>query len=349
MILVTTWFGSFLLDGEKVVEYKLFPKNPMEIAARMKRVNDFKILKEERELVQDLDEFFVVENRLEKVGGVGIDIEVPFIPSEDYEFGRDLLHKAMILVAKEKMSRTVGRDDHLSQAINALDDLEKAINILHGRLREWYGLHFPELEKIVDGDKFIQLVSEFGSKVKIPEMEDVESIGFELTPEDEKSISELAGLIEEAKSRKDSLQKYIETGMRSFAPNVTEIVGPIIGARLIDLAGSLERLARLPSGTIQLLGAEKALFRHLKSKAKPPKHGVLFQHPDIHRSPYWQRGAIARAYAGKIGIASRADYYSQRFIAAELRERLVETLKQIRESRKEAPVPRRRRTKRRRR
>lgn len=339
MILVTTWFGSFLIDEERVVKHELFPKNPREIAMRMMRVSDYKILKEEKSLVKDLSEFFVAEGRLEKIGGVRMDIEAPFLPPEDYEYGRDLLHEAMMIVAKEKMSRSVGRDDHLSQAINALDDLEKTTNMLSSRLREWYGLHFPELEKLVDGDEFIRLVSEYGSRERITELKDVQSVGFDLTPEDEKSISELAHLIEEARSSRASLQTYIEKEMKSFAPNVTEIAGPIIGARLMDLAGGLERLARMPSGTIQLLGAEKALFRHLKTKTRPPKHGVLFQHPDVHQSPYWQRGAIARAYAGKIGIAARADYYSKRFIAGELRKDLEDAIKHIRESRKEAPRP----------
>lgn len=337
MILVTTWFGSFLIDEEKVVKYELFPKNPREIATRIIGVGNHKILKEEKNLVKDLDEFFVVEGRLEKIGGVRIDVEAPFVQPEEYDYGRDLLHEAMMIVAKEKMVESVGRDDHLSQAINAMDDLEKTINILYSRLREWYGLHFPELEKLVDGNQFLRLVSEFGSRERIAELKDVQSVGFELTPEDEESISRLAQLIEETKSSTASLQAYIEKEMKSFAPNVTEIAGPIIGARLIDLAGGLKRLARMPSGTIQLLGAEKALFRHLKTKTKPPKHGVLFQHPDIHRSPYWQRGAIARAYAGKIGIAARADYYSKRFIAGELRKDLESTIEQIRESRKEAP------------
>lgn len=346
MILVTTWFGSFLLDGDQVSEYKLFPKNARDIAARMRRASDSRIIGEERELVKDLDEFFVVEKRLEKIGGTNISAEPPFIRPEDYDFGHDLLHEAMILVAKERMTRAVGRDDHVSQAINALDDVEKTANILYGRLKEWYGLHFPELEKLVDGDSYVRLISEFGSKDKMAEMKDVESIGFELTPEDEQTIMELARMIEEAMSRKATLLAYIENGMQSLAPNVSEIAGPIIGARLINLAGGLERLARLPSGTIQLLGAERALFRHLKTRTKPPKHGVLFQHPDVHRSPYWQRGAIARAYAGKICIAARADHYSKRFIAMELKRSLEETLRKIRETRKEAPVPRKRRGKR---
>jgi nucleolar protein 56 len=349
MILITTWFGSFLIDGDQVKEYRLFPKSAQDLAARMRRVSDSRILSEEKELVKNLQEFFVIERRLEKIGGVNTGVETPFLRPEDYDFDRDLLHEAMILLAKEKMTKAVGKDDHISQAINALDDVEKTVNIMHSRLREWYGLHFPELERLVDGDRFVQLVSEFGSRFAMEGMEgmeDVDSVGSELAPEDESTIKEMASVIGEAKSLRMVLQSYIETSMKLHAPNVSEIAGPIIGARLIDLAGGLERLARLPTGTIQLLGAEKAMFRHLKHKTKPPKHGVLFQHPDVHRSPYWQRGAIARAYAGKIGIAARADFYSQRFIAGELRGELDETLKRIRENRKEAPAKKSRRSKR---
>lgn len=342
MMLVTTWFGSFILDGDEIVESMLFPKNAKDIAARMRRMRDSRVLTEEKALAEKLDDFFVLESRLEKIGGSRIDMQMPFIQPEEYGYSRELLHDAMMVVAKEDMTKAVGRDDHVSQAINTLDDLAKTTNVLTERLKEWYGLHFPELEKMVDTNEFIHLVSEFGGKEGMPQMRDVDTIGYDLSSEDERTIKELAGLIYDLNRRKDVVEAYIEDTMKSFAPNVAEIAGPIIGARLIYLAGGLERLARLPSGTIQLLGAEKALFRHLKSKTKPPKHGVLFQHPDIHRSPYWQRGAVARAYAGKIGIAARADYYSQRFIGPELRKDLDEALERIRESKKSRPETKRR-------
>ena len=97
--------------------------------------------------------------------------------------------------------------------------------------------------------------------------------------------------------------------MNTLAPNISSIAGENIGARLIAKAGSLEKLARIPSSTIQILGAEKALFRALKTGSKPPKHGILFQHDDIHTAPKWQRGKIARSIASKIAIAARVDAY----------------------------------------
>ncbi len=119
--------------------------------------------------------------------------------------------------------------------------------------------------------------------------------------------------------------------MEYSAPNISYLVGPIIGSRLIAKAGGLKRLSKLPSGTIQVLGAEKALFRHLKDGSNPPKHGLIFQHPLIHRSPYWQRGKIARAFASKIALAAKMDEHSDKFIAEKLKEDLLERIEEIRE------------------
>ncbi len=93
----------------------------------------------------------------------------------------------------------------------------------------------------------------------------------------------------------------------------------------------MNRLARLPSGTVQILGAEKALFRHLKEGSNPPKHGFIFQHPFIHRAPYWQRGKISRAFASKIAIAAKVDEHSDRFIGEELRKDLLERIEDIKD------------------
>jgi len=125
------------------------------------------------------------------------------------------------------------------------------------------------------------------------------------------------------------LTDYISTVMKEVAPNITALVGPLLGARLISLAGSLESLARLPASTIQVLGAEKALFRALRTGGKPPKHGVIFQYPDIHRSPRWQRGKIARALAAKLAIAAKVDAFTGRFIGDKLREELRRRIEEI--------------------
>jgi rRNA biogenesis protein Nop56/Nop58 len=113
------------------------------------------------------------------------------------------------------------------------------------------------------------------------------------------------------------------------APIVTELVGPLLAARLISLAGSLEELATMPASTIQVLGAEKALFRALRTGGRPPKHGIIFQYPDIFRAPRWQRGKIARALASKLAIAAKVDAFSGRFIGDRLREELQQRIAEI--------------------
>src|SRR5439155_27257514 len=134
------------------------------------------------------------------------------------------------------------------------------------------------------------------------------------------------------------LADYIENTMEVVAPNVKQILTALVGARLISKAGSLSRLAFSSASTIQILGAEKALFRALKSGARPPKHGLLFQHPMVHSAPKWQRGKIARAVASKVAIAARIDLYRHSGKDSSIQDRLNTRLTEIREKYKE-PVP----------
>ncbi len=108
--------------------------------------------------------------------------------------------------------------------------------------------------------------------------------------------------------RKD-IEEHIEEQMKAEAPNTSVILGALVGARILARAGSLRRLATMPASTIQVLGAEKALFRSLKTGANPPKHGILFQHAIVHAAPRWQRGKVARAIAAKAAIAARVDVF----------------------------------------
>jgi nucleolar protein 56 len=120
--------------------------------------------------------------------------------------------------------------------------------------------------------------------------------------------------------------------METLAPNIKNILTATIGARLIAKAGSLSKLAQMPSSTIQIIGAEKALFRALKTGTRPPKHGLLFQHPSVHAAPKWQRGKIARALSSKIAIAVRIDVYRNASLDTSISEKLnrrIETIQRI--------------------
>jgi nucleolar protein 56 len=167
----------------------------------------------------------------------------------------------------------------------------------------------------------------------------LEGIGGDLSKKDLEAIRTLAGSIEQLYAVRQNLEQYVGIMMISVAPNTTTLVGPIIGARLMSLAGSLRDLARRPSSTIQVLGAEKALFRSLKTGTDPPKHGIIFQTPEIYSAPYWQRGKIARALAGKLAIAARIDAFSKRDVGQTLRVSLDRRIEEIRQQNPQPPVP----------
>ncbi len=319
MILITTWFGTFLLENGKILESKQFPKDAKEIAKRLQVVSKGGILEEEKQLAEGQKRFLVLDQRLTKLGGERIEEEAPDLKSEDFGFSSDLLHEAMMLLAKEATAKPPSPDEDVSQAVNALDDLMMSANLLSERLHEWYGTHFPEHRKMMKEEEFIELV-----------ILECKKGGLESEP-DLEPISELARTLRDLHEQMRILEDYIKNQMETNASNLSFLVGPIIGARLISKAGGLSRLSRLPSGTIQVLGAEKALFRHLKDGTNPPKHGVIFQHPLVHRAPYWQRGKIARAFASKIAIAAKLDQHSNKSQGELLKKDLLARIEEIKE------------------
>jgi nucleolar protein 56 len=337
VLLLTTWFGSFLIDGGTVVQQRLFPKDPNAIADRLALIEDWKVLNEERDLLSLAEAVFVVEPRLERAGGNRTADRPPFLKPEDFGYGRELLHAAMVELAKRRMRTAVGPEDHLRQAVGALDELTEQENALVERLREWYGLHFPELAPMVDVGTYVDLVATHGQRDRMP-ISQRDSVGAPLGDREETEVKSLAGLAKLVSVRRAAIESYVEKSIRELAPNVSQLVSPMIAARLVTLAGSVARLARAPAGTVQLLGAERALFRHLRTGSRPPKHGVLFQHPSVNRAPPWQRGAIARAIAAKVTVAARADAFTKRTIAPDLLKDLDETLEEIRRRKAEKPV-----------
>ena len=241
------------------------------------------------------------------------------------------------------------RDLFIANAISAVDDCDKMMNLMASRLREWYGLHFPELEELVrDHRDYVKLLYELGHRSnftvenikkvlpniseerarKIAEAAE-KSVGAEMAEFDLEAIRAYAKIFITAMEARKKLAEYIDEAMKEVAPNIRELVGSLLGARLINLAGGLLKLALLPASTIQVLGAEKALFRALRTGGKPPKHGVIFQFPEIFRAPRWQRGKIARALAAKLAIAAKADAFTGNFIAPKLKEELMKRIQEI--------------------
>ena len=255
--------------------------------------------------------------------------------SEFYAFNRAVnveLTKLQIKSVSEQNDRLI------MQAVNSIDDINKSTNIFSERIREWYGYHFPELtdQLVADHEFFLEIITSIGTRgefspdrikalrpvqdktVEIMVNRAKESMGGDFSPFDIKTMQAFASSVLDLYKARVKIENYVESLMEQTCPNLSAIIGPILGARLICLAGGLEALAKKPSSTIQVLGAEKALFRAIKTNAEPPKHGIIFQAKEVRSAPFWQRGKVARLLAGKISIAARVDQISKRYIADEL-------------------------------
>jgi nucleolar protein 56 len=249
------------------------------------------------------------------------------------------------------------RDLVIAQAIQTLDDLDRTVNLFMGRLREWYGIHFPELDRLIEKhETYARLVMNLGyrdnfsfgalEKEGIPkERAEVTakaaetSMGADVAEQDLAEIQALSRNVLELYELRKNMENYVDKTMEEVAPNTRAVAGALLGARLIAIAGSLQNLAMRPASTIQVLGAEKALFRSLKTGARPPKHGLIFQHALLHDAKRWQRGKIARAIAGKLAIAARADAFGGKYVGDALKADVDKRIEEIRKKYKEPPPP----------
>lgn len=267
--------------------------------------------------------------------------ETGFIVSSD-ELNQELRRVAFDLTDYKIKEASKAEDMYLIQAINSIDEIDEATGKLIERLREWHAIHSPELEKIKSNEKYVDLIAEYGDINSIMQNEDLgefnikdQSTGAEIEGEDLQMIQEFANSVKTLQNTRKSLNEYVEQKMGEIAPNLSDLVGALLGAKLIAHIGSIEKLALLPSSTVQIMGAEKALFRHLKTGERPPKHGLIYQYPEIRSAKWWLKGKIARAMAAKISLAVRKDVYSGEFDAG-IKESFEEHLEEIK---KKYPFP----------
>jgi nucleolar protein 56 len=248
--------------------------------------------------------------------------------------------------------RMAERDRSVVGASRLLEEVDRSLNLLVGLLREWYSLHFPELGELVgDHERYLRLLVSLGGRGEFREERLVElgltpeeasrisaaarsSLGAGMGEEDLERLRESGRAVLELLSLRRGLAEYLDRKMEEVAPNLRAVVGSLLAARLLSLAGGLERLARMPASTIQVLGAEKALFRALRSKGKPPKHGVIYRFPPLRSAPKKLRGKIARAVAGKVSIAARVDLLGGGYLGERLSSELERRLEEIRRGRK---------------
>ncbi len=201
--------------------------------------------------------------------------------TDDREYNSRLREVALDLVRRQLAALTTAEQD-LLQAMEALDDMSQAINLLDERLYEWSRLHRQE---IVHGRDLAEGLSE------------------------DENMGPLARAIMSLRESRNSMETEVIACAEELSPNLSSLAGPVLAARLISKAGSLRRLAGMPSCRVQIMGAEKSLFKHLKGHAPSPKHGIIYRHPAIIGAPKRLRGKLARALAGKLAMAARLDYY----------------------------------------
>ena len=377
-------FGIAAFDEKKsLIEKALFPKKAQVAAKNLLKAETGKLSDQLTSLVSLLKNLeygtFIFENAAlaeEAKRRLGVNVEIAK-PAETA-----VLHSRMLQVATEAgfakdevelsvWNRNVSlelaklrikgasekRDLIVAQGIQTLDSLDQTVNLFMSRLREWYGVYFPELDRLIEKhETYARLVTNVGNKESytadnltkenIPQERAQlvakaadSSMGADISERDLEQIQALAKDVSASYELRKSMEEYVDRTMEELAPNVRAVAGALLGARLIAMAGSLQNLAIRPASTIQVIGAEKALFRSLKTGARPPKHGLIFQHTLLHDAKRWQRGKIARVIAGKLAIAARADAFGGHYIGDKLKEEINKRIEEIRVKYKDPPPP----------
>ncbi len=318
MYLFSNIIGTFVFNQNFEIREKiLFKENELHKVNELLQKGE--ILDSEKEF---LEKFKNIVNLRKKPDEK--DLEKIYSKLEVY---KDAFYKNNLLVTKSQIRDAISEDLLIIQASSSIEEINKAINLLVKRLREWYSYILPEVEeKIQDHTFFVENILEKSRKELIKELRIENSMGLELEKQDNDAIIHLAKTIHTLAQEKVAKENYLEQLMKKNCPNINEVAGYLIGAKLIALAGSLRSLILLPSSTVQLLGAEKALFRHMlnKKNAKPPKHGVIHEHPLLQKASREYKGKVARALADKILLAAKIDYFKGEYIGGKLKKDLEE-------------------------
>lgn len=375
--LVESPAGLFLLEKTgKISEKALFPRNPKDAALSLSEVRKGNLPQEYSEFLEKLSkvklEEVTVDNEAlatiaRRIGTFkvllderepaitrlrnrlpSILVRLRVIESKD-EYERFVRDVSMELAKTAITEATTKRDLYAIQTVRCIEDLDKTMNLLAGRIREWYGLHFPELDRLVEKhDSYIRLVQNLGTRESfsyenlvgqgIPQDRATaiseaaqRSAGAEMATPDMEWLRDVSATVLQLYKLRETAEKYTDKIMAEVAPNMTSVLGAILSAKLISMGGSVENIAKMPASTLQVLGAEKALFRTLKTGARPPKHGIIFQYGAIHQSPKWLRGRIARAVAGKLAIAARMDAYGGGDVGEKFRNELDAKIRRLKE------------------
>jgi nucleolar protein 56 len=296
--MVATWFGAFLVEDGEVSRAVPAPLDVAALSERSARRRAGQLTPEEEELLKERGSAdWVTRDRRLAEHGLRFDPQSPAAIDANASGIDAALHRTVLLREAERALETEWDPSvHVQEAVRAAADLDRVRNLIGERLGTWVSRDRPDVDP-GDHDRAAR-------EAMSPESDPT------LSPRDPSLTDarrKLAELFRSVELARHALTKAIEATAPVRAPNVSALLGPELSARMIAQAGGLERLARLPSSTVQVLGAERAFFEHLRGHAPPPRHGLLFLHPAIQSAPRGERGKLARALAGKVSIAARLD------------------------------------------
>ena len=364
---ITQCIAGFIAFDEnlQIADYKLFREE--DAVSNLIKIEENEILDEEIELINgikldSIDDKIIIETtkrksqykELENYGN--IEVKTPNKGGEHlrsnidkvfeeigFSKSQDEITQIYEKLAIHKIKKSSQEEDKLLiQAINSVDDIDESISKLVERIRDWYTIYFPEMDTISNNETYIKLIAESENREDILEnfnehfTEEIEeSTGADIEEDDLLMLKSFAESIYSLQKSRKELETYIDSKMEAIAPNLRDLLGSTLGAKLIAHIGSIKRLATYPASVIQIMGAEKAIFRHLKTGERPPKHGLIFQHPSVRGAKWWNRGKIARNLALKITLAVRKDVFS-----GEYNPSIAEDyLKKVEQIEKENPFP----------
>ncbi|MGN0105100.1 NOP5/NOP56 family protein [Methanobrevibacter ruminantium] len=365
---ITQCIAGFIAFDEdlQIADYKIFTED--EVVSNLIKIEENEILDEELELIngikldsfeedriiiettkrksqyKELENYGNIEVKTPNKGGEYLRSNIDKIFEEiGFSKGQDEIIQIYEKLAIHKIKKSSQEEDKLLiQAINSVDDIDESISKLVERIRDWYTIYFPEMDTISNNETYIKLIAESENREDILEnfnehfAEEIEeSTGADIEEDDLLMLKSFAESIYSLQKSRRELETYIDSKMEAIAPNLRDLLGSTLGAKLIAHIGSIKRLATYPASVIQIMGAEKAIFRHLKTGERPPKHGLIFQHPSVRGAKWWNRGKIARNLALKITLAVRKDVFSGEYDPSIAED----YLKKVEQIEKENPFP----------
>lgn len=321
--IVTRWFGAFVVENGKVTKPFPAPDDDRALAERLALRRDGHLTPEEQRLLAEFPSAQLTsgDRRFAPFGVALAHHLEPELRPEEFGVAPGRLRTILLGAAESGLKAGWDPTIHVQEAVRSLGELEEIENRIGERLESWSSRNGGAVVEEERADS----ANHESDRPDPATIEPALAIG----------LQRLAALRKSTQETRREIERGLEQALPLRAPNLSSLLGPMLAARLIAQAGGLDRLSRLPASTVQVLGAERAFFEHLRGRAPPPRHGLLFLHPRLHSAPRSQRGRLARSLAGKVSIAARLDR-----AGTPLRAELLEEFERRAETIRTAPGPR---------